>query len=329
MVLSKFSFLGQSWALLLVVLLSGATSGWATNDPIVRIDGSSTVYPITEAVAEEFSRDNRGIRVVVGVSGTGGGFKKFCRTEVDICDASRPIKPSEEALCKANGVEFIELPVAIDAIAVVVHKENDWVDYLTVAELKQIWEPAAQDKVKSWKDVRPTWPDRPLHLYGPGVDSGTFDYFTEVVVGEAQNSRGDFTSSEDDNVLVQGVSNDQNALGFFGLAYYTENAKRLKLVPIDDERSDNGKGPIAPSIQNVEQGLYRPLARPLFVYVNQERLATKAVSAFIDYYLKHARLLAAEVGYVAMSVEMERRSQDRLRDLRANTVQVSHLGLGR
>src|SRR3989344_376502 len=231
---------------------------------VVKIDGSSTVYPITEAVAEEFQKAEKGkIKVTVGISGTGGGFKKFCNGEIDISDASRPIKPSEVELCKKNSIEYIELPVAYDGLAVMVNPKNNWVDYLTAKELKKIWEPAAQGKITKWNQIRANWPDKEIHLFGPGVDSGTFDYFTEAINGKGGASRGDYTASEDDNVLVEGVSNDQGALGYFGLAYYEQNREKLKVVPIDDGNSTNGNGPITPSMATVMDSTYQPLARPI------------------------------------------------------------------
>jgi phosphate transport system substrate-binding protein len=267
-----------------------------TKAQIVQIDGSSTVFPVTEAVAEEFQKSKKGkVKVTVGISGTGGGFKKFCRGEIDISDASRPILKQEIEACKASGVEFFELPVAYDALTVIVNPKNDWATSMTVAELKKIWEPAAQGKVTNWNQVRPKWPDAPLKLFGAGADSGTFDYFTEAIVGKAKSSRGDFTASEDDNVLVQGVANDRNALGFFGFAYYIENQKKLKAVAID-----GGKGPVAPSAKSVEDGTYQPLSRPIFIYVSKKALAKPEVKEFVEFYLKNAPALVKEVKYVAL-----------------------------
>ncbi|MDI3531228.1 MAG: phosphate transport system substrate-binding protein [Candidatus Atribacteria bacterium] len=284
--------------LLLSALLSLQVATAA--DKIVSIDGSSTVYPITEAVAEEFQMENRDIKVVVGISGTGGGFKRFCRGETDINDASRPIKASEIELCKENGIEYIELPIAFDGIAVVVNPANDWVDYLTVEELKKIWEPEAQGKVLYWSDIRPEWPKEKITLFGPGVDSGTFDYFTEAIVGEAGASRGDFIASEDDNVLVQGVSRDKYALGYFGFAYYLENQDVLKVVPIDDGVAENGEGPIEPTFETISKGLYQPLSRPLFIYVNKASADREEVQKFVHFYLENAKWLVEEIGYVAL-----------------------------
>lgn len=264
----------------------------------VKIDGSSTVFPITEAVAEEFRRIEPAVRTAIGISGTGGGFQRFCAGETDIQDASRPIKPSEVDACAKNDVEFLELEVALDGLSVVVHRDNQFVDFLTVDELRRIWEPGS--KVKRWNQVRPDWPDERLRLFGPGTASGTFDYFTEAIVGEEDASRSDYTASEDDNVLVQGVSGEKYSLGYFGFAFFFENQDRLKLVPIDP-----GDGvPIEPTQQTINDGAYRPLSRPLFIYVNVESLRTKPqVAAIVKFYLDEARLLAPLVGYVALPDE--------------------------
>lgn len=276
---------------------TGGRHGGATE--IIAIDGSSTVYLITEAVAEEF-RTQAETRVTIGVSGSGGGFKKLCLGEIAMTGASRPVKPSEVALCQEHGVSTIELPVAYDGIAVVVHPGNDWVDHLTVAELRRLWEPDAQDRVRRWSEIRTGWPDEEIHLFGPGVDSGTYDYFTKAIVGTEHASRGDFTSSEDDNVLVQGVARDRLALGFFGFAYYAENRDRLRLIPVDDGDPDNGDGPIAASLTSVEDGTYQPLSRPVFLYVSRDAADRPEVEAFVTYYLQHAGTLASEVGYIAL-----------------------------
>lgn len=265
----------------------------------IKIDGSSTVFPINEAVAEEYQKTHAA-RVTIGVSGTGGGFKKFCRAETVITGASRPIKPSEVAFCGKSKIAYIELPVAYDGLAVVVHAKNTWVDHLTVAELKALWQPEAQGKVQRWNQIRTGWPDKEIHLFGPGVDSGTYDYFTKAIVGKEHSSRGDFTSSEDDNVLVQGISKDALALGFFGYAYYAENKDKLKLVPIDDKKADNGAGPIAPSPATVADGTYQPLSRPIFIYINKAATQREEVQSFIAFYLKHATKLVAEVGYIPL-----------------------------
>ncbi len=266
------------------------------DDKLVSIDGSSTVYPITEAVAEDFQKEKKGaVKVTVGISGTGGGFKKFCRGETDISDASRPILGKEMEACRAAGVKYIELPVAYDALTVVVNPANTWIKSMTVAELKKIWEPEAQGKVTHWNQVNPAWPKAKISLFGPGADSGTFDYFTEAVNGKSKASRGDFTASEDDNVLVQGVSRDKNALGYFGFAYYIENQKKLKAVPID-----GGKGPVAPSPAAVEDGTYSPLSRPIFIYVNAKSLEKPEVAEFVEFYLANAATLVKEVKYVPL-----------------------------
>ncbi len=264
---------------------------------VVKIDGSSTVYPVTEAVAEEFQKANKGLKVTVGVSGTGGGFKKFCRAETDISNASRPISASEMADCKAAGVEYFELPVAFDALTVVINPRNTWLKQATVAELKKMWEPAAQGKVMRWNQINPAWPDQPMKLFGAGSDSGTFDYFTEAIVGKAKSSRGDFTASEDDNVLVQGVAGDVNALGYFGFAYYAENTGKLKALPIVEKE---GKPAVAPSPETVISGTYQPLARPIFIYLNVKSLAKPEVKKFIDFYMANGAKMAKEVKYVPL-----------------------------
>lgn len=266
----------------------------------ILVDGSSTVAPITMAVAEEFQKQYPEVRVPVGISGTGGGFKKFCAGETDISDASRPIKASEAEECKKNGIEYIELPVAFDGLAVMVNPSNDFVSCMTVEELKKIWEPEAEGKIINWKQVRADFPDRPLTLYGAGTDSGTYDYFTQAIVGKEGASRGDFTPSEDDNVLVQGIAGDPNALGFFGLAYYEENKDKLKLVAID-----NGNGCVAPSLETVVNSTYQPLSRPLFIYVNRARIDQKdEISAFVEFYLKNAKSLVSQVGYIPLTDEI-------------------------
>ncbi len=270
----------------------------------IQVDGSSTVFPITEAVAEEFQKAHPGVKVTVGVSGTGGGFKKFGAGETDISNASRPIKESEAEAAGKNTVEFIELPVAYDAISVVVNPQNDWANDITVAELKKIWEPAAQGKITNWSQVRQGWPDVPLKLYGPGTDSGTFDYFTDAVVGEEKASRGDYTASEDDNVLVTGVSRDRGGLGYFGLAYYLENEGKLKALPVDDNDPANGEGAQMPTVENVVAGTYQPLARPIFIYVSKQAAEKPEIQEFIRFYLQKAPELTTEVGYVPLQSEV-------------------------
>ena len=275
---------------------------------VVKVDGSSTVYPITEAVAEEFQKAKKNaIKVTVGISGTGGGFKKLCRGEIDIANASRPILKKEMADCKAAGVEYIELPVAFDALTVVMNPKNTFLKELTVEQLKAIWEPAAQGKIARWNQVNPAWPDAPIKLFGAGSDSGTFDYFTEAIVGKAKSSRGDYTASEDDNVLVQGVSRDVNAIGYFGYAYYAENTGKLKAVPIVEKA---GKPAVLPSEESVIKGTYQPLSRPIFIYINPKSLDKPEVREFVEFYMKNASKLTKEVKYVplpakAYTVNME------------------------
>ena len=288
---------------LAVGLLLTSVTLFAAGRTLIKIDGSSTVYPITEAVAEEFQKSNPNVKVTVGISGTGGGFKKFGRGETDISDASRPIKPSEVELCKQNGVEYIELPVAFDGLAIMVNPKNTWVDHLTVAELKKLWEPEAQGKITHWNQIRPEWPKEKIALVGAGVDSGTYDYFTEAIVGKEGASRGDFVASEDDNVLVQAIANNRFAIGFFGLAYYEENKDKLKLVPIDDEKKENGDGPILPTFETVKNGTYQPLSRPIFIYVSQKSAGRPEIEKFVAFYLKHAKTLVKEVGYIPLPDE--------------------------
>lgn len=262
----------------------------------IDIDGSSTVFPITEAVAEEFGIIHKNVRIPVGVSGTGGGFKRFCAGETAISNASRPIKDSEKKACKQKGISYLEFAVAYDGLSVLVNPKNTWVKALTVEQLHAIFK--ADSTVKTWKDVNSAWPDEAIKIYSPGSDSGTFDYFTEAINKKAQSSRNDkqITFSEDDNALVQGISNDKNAIGYFGFAYYEENKKKLKLVPIDA-----GKGAITPSPKTIANGTYAPLSRPLFIYVNKKELSRPEVKEFTKFYLQNAGKLATEVGYIALS----------------------------
>lgn len=292
--LSRFALLGAVAAIATAV--SVAIPSVVRSQAVVKIDGSSTVYPVTEAAAEDFQKKNSGAKVTVGISGTGGGFRKFCRGETDISNASRPILAREMTACSNSGVNYIELPVAFDALTVVVSPENNWVDKLTVAELKKMWEPAAKGTVNNWSQIRSGFPNAPLKLFGPGADSGTFDYFTEAIVGKAKASRSDYTGSEDDNVLVQGVSRDKNALGYFGLAYYKENQSRLKSVPIV-----NSKGAaVSPSEASVLDGSYNPLSRPIFIYVNAESAKRPEVRDFVLNYLRNGKQYVSKVGYVPL-----------------------------
>ena len=271
----------------------------------VKVDGSSTVYPITEAVAEEFRSVEPGVNVTVGVSGTGGGFKKFMRGEIDINDASRPIKSKEADACAEIGIDFVELSVAYDGLAVLVNPENDWVDYFTVEELEKIWSPDAQGKVMYWNQVREGWPNEELRLFGPGTASGTYDYFAEAICGKKVGTRGDYTASEDDHVLVQGIATDKSALGFFGLAYYEENKDKLRLVGVD-----NGNGVVIPTMETVSNGTYAPLSRPIFIYVSSEAAKKEEVNTFVNFYLESAPSLVSEVGYIPLQ-EKEYTEQSR------------------
>ncbi len=285
----------------------------------VKIDGSSTVFLISAAVAESYKKSAGG-DAAVGASGTGGGFKKFCRGELDIAGASRPIKASEAEECKKSGVEYVELPVAYDGLAVVVNQKNTWVDHLTVDELKKIWAPEAQDSIKNWSQVRDGFPDKPLRLTGPGVDSGTYDYFTQAVVGKEHSSRGDFAQSEDDNTIVQGVAGDEGMLGYFGYAYYAENKDKLKLVPIEDGKAENGAGPIAPSPETVVNGTYQPLSRPIFIYVSVKAAKNTHVDKFVTYYLDQAPALAARVGYVGLPAKVTDLAKERYKARKTGSV---------
>ncbi len=282
----------------------GGSSQPTTSAPapsLIAIDGSSTVFPVSEAVAEEFQKANPGVRITVGTSGTTGGFQKFCRKETVISDASRPISKGEIEACGAAGVSYIEIPVAYDGLTVVVHPKNTWATSMTVAELKRLWAPEAQGKVMRWNQIRSSWPDKEVHLFGAGSDSGTFDYFTEVINGKARSSRGDYTSSEDDNILVQGVSSDEFALGYMGLAYYEQNKTKIKAVAVDDENPANGAGPITPAFESVRTGTYRPLSRPLFIYVTTAALERPEVAKFIEFYVNAPTALIREVGFVPLT----------------------------
>ena len=294
MVINRF----QQWlaASLVVSAVSIFTLAPASAERLrgtVSIDGSSTVFPISEAVAEEFLAVQPRVRVTVGVSGTGGGFKKFLAGEIDISDASRPIKMKEVKQASASGIGFIELPIAYDGLSVVVNTKNDWVDHLTITELNKIWQPGSS--VTRWSDVRDGWPETEIQLYGPGTDSGTFDYFTETINGKSGASRPDYTANEDDNALVRGISGDEGSLGYFGYAYYAANKDKLRVVAID-----GGKGPVAPTEITINNGTYAPLSRPVFIYVRPDALDRKEVRAFVDFYIESAPMLATEVGYIPL-----------------------------
>ena len=302
------------------VACNGRTAGPGSADSaVIKIDGSSTVFPITEAVAEEFQKAKGGqVKVTVGISGTGGGFKKFVRGEIDISDASRPILSEEMSQAKANGIEYIELPIAFDALTVVVNPENTWATSMTVAELKKIWEPEAQGKIMKWNQIRPEWPNEKIALFGAGADSGTFDYFTEAIVGKPKSSRGDYTASEDDNVLVQGVEGNKYALGYVPYAYFAPHSSRMKAVGIDWEKN-KVKGPVLPSPENVLAGTYNPLSRPLFIYVSRKSIDKPEIKEFVDFYLKNVGSLAREVKYLELPDTAYQMAIERLRTLQTGT----------
>jgi phosphate transport system substrate-binding protein len=316
---AKYALIGS------IVSLASLFADFALAQPTVKVDGSSTVFPITEAVAEDFQKAKKNaIRVTVGISGTGGGFKKFCRNEIDVANASRPILAKEMEDCRAAGIQYIELPVAFDALTLVVNPKNTFLKSITVEELKKIWEPAAQGKVTHWNQVNPAWPNTPLKLFGPGADSGTFDYFTEAIVGKSKSSRGDYTASEDDNVLVTGVSRDLGALGYFGFAYYIENKAKLRSVPVVAKGASVG---VEPSMEAVIKGSYQPLSRPIFIYINAKSLAKPEVREFVDYYLKNASKLTREVKYVplpdaAYKLGMEHLAKNKLGTVFNGTAEV-------
>jgi len=302
-----------------------AADSYPESTAIVKVDGSSTVFPITEAVAEEYQKETRGgVRVTVGISGTGGGFKKFCRGETDVQDASRPISTGEMEACRAGGIQYYELPIAFDALTIAVSPQATWIDSITLAELKLMWEPSAQGRVMKWNQVRPSWPDVPLKLFGAGSDSGTFDYFTEAVTGKAKASRGDFTASEDDNTLVQGIANDKHALGYLPYAYYEPNKKRLKAVAVD-----GGHGPVLPSRETVESGTYQPLSRPMFIYVSTKAAGKAEVKRFVEFYLAQAPSLVPQVKYVPLPPQAYELAMSHFRNGKIGTAfqGVSTIGL--
>ncbi len=326
MEMEKSLLLAASSLILVVSLTTGAS---LSQESMIRIDGSSTVYPLTEAVTEEFLKENKGrIKVTIGISGTGGGFKKFIRGEIDIQDASRPILHEEMEAARSAGIEFIEIPIVFDAITVVAHPKNTWVDSLTVDELKRIWEPAAQGKVLYWDQIRTGWPHRKFSLFGPGADSGTFDYFTEAVVGKSKSSRGDYTGSEDDNVLIQGVEGNLDALGFIPYAYYRPHRSRLKAIPIAWEKN-RVREPVAPSLQNVLDGIYNPLARPLFIYVNKKSAAEKPeVRKFVQFYLENADILARQLRFLPLPDEAYLKAFQRFEEMKAGTTFAGNFQVG-
>jgi len=311
---------------LFVGAVSVAAPGRAEAQASIKIDGSSTVFPIAEAFAEEFQIQKRGkVRVTVGVSGTGGGFKKFCRGETDISNASRPISVEEMEACRKAGIKYMELPVAFDALTVVMNPANNWVKggVLTIADLRKMWEPAAQGRITTWKQVRSEWPAEKLMLFGPGADSGTFDYFTEAVMGKAKASRGDFTASEDDNTLVQGVENNKSALGYFGFAYYAAHKDKMLAAKID-----GGKGPVAPSVENVINGSYSPLSRPLFIYVRESAAGRPEIREFVQFMMTQGSELVTEVGYVPLPKGAYELAWKHFNDKKLGTVFGGHAKVG-
>uniref|UniRef100_A0A832GQE6 Phosphate-binding protein n=1 Tax=Caldimicrobium thiodismutans TaxID=1653476 RepID=A0A832GQE6_9BACT len=297
-------------------LLVGANQG--NSSSLIKIDGSSTVYPITEGVAEEFQKAKKGaVKVTVGISGTGGGFKKFCRGETDINDASRPILKKEMEECAKNGVRYIELPVAYDGLAVVVNPKNNWATCMTVEQLKEVWKPESQGRKISWSDLDPKWPKMEIKLCGPGSDSGTFDYFTEAIVGKAKSQRGDYLASEDDNVLVQFAQKEKGALCYFGLAYVEENKGKIKAVQIKNPKT--GKC-ISPSLETVKSGEYNPLSRPLFIYINLKSIERPEVKEFVEFYLKNAGKISKQVGYIPLPDKAYELARKRFEARKAGTV---------
>lgn len=280
----------------LIILLGIGGACNASAQSTINIDGSSTVYPITQVVADQFqSAKKHAVTVAVNISGSGGGFKKFCRGEIDIVNASRPILKNEMKNCQASGVQFMEIPVAFDALTVVIHPDNTWSTSMTVVELKKIWEPAAQGSITQWNQINSAWPAESIKLYGADRDSGTYDYFTDAIVGKVKSSRTDFVKSENDNALVASVAGDKYGLGFLGFAYYGENQSKVNAVAID-----NGKGAVLPSAETVEDGSYQPLSRPVFIYVSMKSAEKRDVKEFVEFYLKNALLLAKEVNFVPL-----------------------------
>ncbi len=287
----------------------GSSNGSGGLSGTITIDGSSTVFPISQAMAEEFQKLHADVKVVVAESGTGGGFKKFMLGETEINDASRPIKQKEIDACKKAGIEYLELKIAIDGLSIIVNPKNDWCDCLTVAQLKAIWAPGST--VKNWSDVDPSWPEKEIKLYGPDTDSGTFDYFTEVICGKSGASRTDYNPSADDNVLVRGVAGDEYSLGYFGYAYYAENKDKLKIVGVSP--TDDIADCVKPTAETIEAGKYVPLSRPLFLYVNKAALKKPEIAVFLNYYMEQGQALISEVGYVRLSAAVLEETQQALR----------------
>jgi phosphate transport system substrate-binding protein len=322
--------LSSALGLIALLLTASAFAQASGGAKLIKIDGSSTVFPITEAMAEEFQKAKRGeVRVTVGISGTGGGFKKFCRGEIDVQNASRPISSTEMEDCKKNSIKFFELPIAFDAMVVVVNPKADWIKEITVDQLKKIWEPAAQGKITKWNQIDPKWPDQAIKLYGPGADSGTFDYFTEAIVGKAKSSRGDYTASEDDNTLVTGVAGDKYALGYFGMSYAEENQKRLKILPlIGGDKSPKKGMAVVPSKESVENGTYFPLSRPVFIYVSETSAKKPEVMEFAKFYLANGTKYIPQVKYIALPSKAYELGEKQLTGGKLGTVFSGHSEVG-
>lgn len=316
--------------ILLASLVFGKLSIALADVPVIKIDGSSTVFPITEAMAEEFQSAQRGkIRVTVGISGTGGGFKKFCRGETDVQNASRPIQTTELEACRKAGIKFMEIPVAYDATVVVVNPKNTWLASITVADLKKMWEPGAQGKIMKWSDVNPAWPKENIKLYGAGSDSGTFDYFTEAIVGKSKSSRGDYTASEDDNTLVMGVSKDMYALGYVPLAYYEENKNKLKVVGIiGGDKAPKKTEAVLPSRETVESGVYFPLSRPIFIYVSEAGMKKTEMKDFVNFYMGQASSIVPQVKYVPLPSKAYDMAKEHIKANKLGTVFGGHSEVG-
>lgn len=304
-------------SLKIFILMSALISATSVSaQSVIKIDGSSTVYPITKAVATKFEVAKKNtLKVSVDISGSGGGFKKFCRGEIDIANASRPIQKNEMAECKNSRVQYVEIPVAFDALTVAVNPKNSWGTTMTIAELKKIWEPSAEGKVTHWNQINPAWPAEAFKLYGADADSGTFDYFTEAIVGKAKSSRSDFTESENDHVLVEGVAGNKNGLGFFGFAYYIENQNKVTAVAVD-----SGKGGVLPSAETVENGSYQPLSRPIFIYVSIKAAEKPEIKEFVEFYMKNALLLVKEVKFIPLPPRAYATMLEHFNKKRAGTV---------
>lgn len=310
---------------LLGVAGTGTTAGAAFAETIIKIDGSSTTYPITEAVAQNFAKEKKGaVKVTVGISGTGGGFAKFCRGEIDVTNASRPIQPKEIKACDKAGIQYVELPVAFDPVTVVVNPANNWIKTITIAQLKKMWAPAAEGKITRWNQINPAWPNEIFELYAAGTDSGTFDFFTRAVVGKFRSSRRDFLASEDDKVLAQAVADNRNALGFFGFGSYKQNEDKVKAVAIDNDTGDG----VLPSAETVEDGTYQPLSRPIFIYVNMKTAEKPEVKEFVQFYMKNASAAVREAKYIPLPPRAYSKNLEFFKTKRVGTVFDGFLPVG-